>query len=388
MRKRWQVVGLAVAVTVLASACSSSKSGSSKTTSAAASGSGSATSSAKPLSDLSLTYASAGDSVGIFKTVGDGVIDIGNKAGIKIKRYDNNLDGPTALNNAGIMVQSKPDVAIDWNTVVGVGNAVGAKFTAAKVPCLAVNQQIQGCAWFNLSNKQAGLDSAAVILPVAKQRGWTGANTTVVMVIAAANGTEVNDGPRYFYTQTAATLSGFQVVTPDQITASTTTIGGTNGIQIDCKSTLDGAYAAMQNVIGSIPKGNNVLLFGSDDDCTLGAYRSLKAGGFGDRVLTGGLGADPDGLGLLRTDPNWISEAALFIDQWGVYVLSEAVAIAQGYTPPPLTSAPQVTLTKATESTYFDSNNNTILLPPLVDNNKYLANYGLLQKYAKVQGLS
>ncbi len=286
------------------------------------------------------------------------------------------------------MVQSKPDVVIDWNTVVGVGNAVGAKYTSAKIPCLAVNQQIQGCAWFNLSNKQAGLDSAAVILPIAKQRGWTGANTTVVMVIAAANGTEVNDGPRYFYTQTAATLSGFQTVAPDQITALTTTIGGTNGIQIDCKSTLDGAYAAMQNVIGSIPKGNNVLLFGSDDDCTLGAYRSLKAGGFGDRVLTGGLGADPDGLGLLRTDPNWVSEAALFTDQWGVYILSEAVAIAQGYTPPALTSAPQVTLTKQNESTYFDANNNTILLPPLVDNNKYLANYGLLQKYAKVQGLS
>jgi ribose transport system substrate-binding protein len=387
MRRRWQILGLAAAVSLAVTACGSSKSSSSTTTSAAASG-GSSSGTTKPLADLSIAYASAGDSTGIFKTVGDSVVGDGTKLGMKVKRYDNNLDGPTALNNAGLMVQSKPDVAIDWNTVVGVGNAVGAKFTSAKIPCLAVNQQIQGCAWFNLSNKQAGLDSAAVILPVAQQRGWTGSNTTVVMVIAAANGTEVNDGPRYFYTQTAATLPGFAKVTPDQITASTTTIGGTNGIQIDCKSTLDGAYAAMQNVIGSIPKGNNVLLFGSDDDCTLGAYRSLKAGGFGDRVLTGGLGADPDGLTLLRTDPNWLSEAGLFIDQWGAYVLSEAVAIAQGVTPPALTSAPQVTMTKATESTYYDSNNNNILLPPLVDNNKYLAKYGILQKFAKVQGLT
>ena len=73
-----------------------------------------------------------------------------------IKRYDNNLDGPTALRNAGLMVQDHPDVAIDWNTVVGVGAAVGAQFTRNNVKCLAVNQQIPGCAWFNLSNKQFG----------------------------------------------------------------------------------------------------------------------------------------------------------------------------------------------------------------------------------------
>ena len=45
-----------------------------------------------------------------------------------------------------------------------------------------------------------------MILPIAKQRGWNGKNTTVVMVVAAANGVEVNNGPRYFYIQTAKQL--------------------------------------------------------------------------------------------------------------------------------------------------------------------------------------
>ena len=65
-------------------------------------------------------------------------------------------------------------------------------------------------------------------------------------------------------------------VTPAQITATTTTIGGTRAIQIDCKSTLDGAYAAAKNIVGDIPKSNNILLYGSDDDCDLGAYRALR----------------------------------------------------------------------------------------------------------------
>jgi ribose transport system substrate-binding protein len=369
-----------VAATVLLIAACGSNSGSTTSTSSASDG-------PTDFTKLSIAYASAGDSVGIFKTVGDGVVDDATKLGVKIKRYDNNLDGPTALNNAGLIVQTKPDIAIDWNTVVGVGAAVGQQYTRNKVPCLAVNQQIPGCAWFNLSNKDMGLDAAKVIVPEAQKRGWNGSNTSVVMVIAAANGTEVNDGPRYFYVQAAQQLSGFKQVQPADITASTTTIGGTNGIQIDCKSTLDGAYQAMQNVIGSIPKGNNILLYGSDDDCNLGAYRSLKQAGFADRVLTGGLGATPDGLTALRTDKNWLVEGALFIQQWGVYVLSEAVAITQGVKPPALTSAPQVMLTKDTVRKYYNDDNSVKMLPPLVDNNQYLAKYGILQKFANVEGL-
>jgi ribose transport system substrate-binding protein len=340
----------------------------------------------KPLNSLSMVYASAADSIGIFKTVGDGIVTDAGKLGMKMKRYDNNLDGPTALRNAGLMVQDKPDVAIDWNTVVGVGKAVGAQFTRNNIPCLAVNQQIPGCAWFNLSNKDMGLDAAKVILPVAKSRGWNGKNTTVVMVIAAANGVEVNNGPRYFYVQTAKTLPNFKKVTPDQITAQTTTIGGKNGIQIDCKSTIEGAYQAAKNIVGSIPKSNNILLYGSDTDCNLGAYRALAQAGFGKRILTGGLGATPDGLTQLRKNPNWLVEGALFLQDWSPYILTEAVAIANGVKPPPLTSAPQIMLTKKTVNKYYKGNN-VKLLPPLVANNKYLAKYGILQKFANVEGL-
>jgi ribose transport system substrate-binding protein len=341
----------------------------------------------RPITDLKLVYASAADSIGIFKSVGDGIIRDGKKLGIDIKRYDNNLDGPTALNNAQLMVQDKPDVAIDWNTVVGVGAAVGAQFTRNNIDCLAVNQQIPGCSWFNLSNKQFGLDAAKVILPVAKQRGWNGKNTTVMMVIAAANGTEVNNGPRYFYVTTAKTLPFFKKVTPAQITAQTTTIGGKNGIQIDCKSTIQGAYEAAKNVVSSIPKSNNILLYGSDTDCDLGAYRALVEAGYRNRILTCGLGGTPEGLKELRTNPNYLCEGALFLQQWSPYILAMATAIANGAKTPPLTSAPQVMLTKKTVNQYYRGNNVKVL-PPLVANNKYLAKYGILQKLAKVKGLN
>src|SRR5664279_236349 len=96
-----------VVATITVAACGSSKPRTGNS-------SGTSVRSAKPVSGMSFAYASAGDSVGIFKTVGDGVLNYGSKLGIKIKRYDNNLDGPTALTNAGLIVQTKPDVAIDW----------------------------------------------------------------------------------------------------------------------------------------------------------------------------------------------------------------------------------------------------------------------------------
>ena len=145
-----------------------------------------------------------------------------------------------------------------------------------------------------------------------------------------ANGVEVNNGPRYFYVTTAQKLPFFKRVTPAQITAKTTTIGGKNGIQIDCKSTIQGAYQAAKNIASSIPSGNNILLDGSDTDCDLGAYRALVQAGFGKRILTGGLGGTPDGLQQLRTNPNWLCEGALFLQNWAPYVLTEAVAIANG----------------------------------------------------------
>ena len=340
----------------------------------------------KPLAQLSFTYASATDSIGLFKTVGDNMVKDAETLGVDLKRYDNKLDGPTALHNAGLMVQDKPDVIIDWNTQVGVGEAVGRQFTRAKIPCLAVNQQIPGCAWFNLSNKHMGLDAAEVVGPVAKKRGWNGDNTTIFMVIGAANGTEVNDGPRYFYGTLSEMLEGFERVRPDDITAQTTTIGGRDGVQVDCKSTIEGAYQAARNVMSSIPKENNILLYGSDTDCTLGAFRALKEAGRGDRTLTCGLGATPEGLQQLRTNPAWLCEGALFLQEWSMYILAEAVAIANRVKPPPLTSAPQVMLTKDIVDKYYDGDE-VKLLPPLADNAKYLVETGVLQKFGGIEGL-
>jgi ribose transport system substrate-binding protein len=336
---------------------------------------------------LKIDFASADDALGVFKTVSDGMVAAAPTAGVTVRRYDNKLDGATALANADLMIQDHPDIIVDWNAVANVGNALGKKFNDAKIPCLAVNQPIAGCDHYNLSNMQAGVGAAGVIVPVAKTKGWTSADTTLLMVVQSSAGVEVNDGPRYFYITMASMMPGFPTETPDQLNPQTTVIGNHQAVQYEGNSTLDAAYAATKNILPTIPASNHIMVFGDDDDFALGAMQAITQAGRASTSYACGLGPTPAGLTHLRTDPSWLCEASTFTEDWPEFIIAEAVAIHMGIKPPPLTSSPQTTLTKDNVDTYYNSSNAIILLPPLAANAQYLKQTGILQKFHNVQGL-
>ncbi len=165
---------------------------------------------------------------------------------------------------------------------------------------------------------------------------------TIVMVVAAANGVEVNNGPRYFYIEAAKDLPGFVQVTPAQITATTTTIGGTRPSRstararstartqrrrtssaISRRATTSCSTLLMTTATSGLP---------SSDPGGLGEGSSTyrRAGG---RTRGAQRAADRPELGVreLRVHPGL-----------GSYVLAEAAAIHQGVTPPMLTPSPEV----------------------------------------------
>lgn len=366
MRKAW--MALVAIATVLVAACG---------------GTATNTGNSGP---IKIDFASASDAIGVFKTVSDGMVSGAATAGVTVRRYDNKLDGATAIANADLMIQDHPDVIVDWNAVANVGPALGKKFNDAHIPCLAVNQPIPGCAQFNLSNMKMGVDAANVVVPVAKSKNWTAADTTVVMVVASPNGVEVNNGPRYFYITIAQQMPGFPTLTPEQLNPQTTVIGNMQGLQFECESTIEGAYKNAKNKIPTIPASKHVLLYGSDSDCAEGALRALTEAGRGSNVLTCGLGPTPDGLKNTRTNPQWLCEGSAFLDSWHEFILAEAVAIKQGIKVPDLTPCPQIMLTKDNIDTYYTADGKTKLLPMPAEA-QYLVQTGILQKFHNVQGV-
>lgn len=331
-------------------------------------------------------FANVLESGELFKQFGDGLMAAADVAGVRVKRYNNNLDAETTLNNARLMVQDDPDLILEYNGVEGIGESLREIFEEAEIPFIAINVPVPGGIWFNLVNKEIGADTARTVVPLAEAEGWTAADTTVLIVQGSTAGVEVNDCVRYFYI-TVAELMGMTQVTPEQITAETTVISET-GIQVDGKGTLEESYTAVKNALQTLPEDRHILLYTINDDSTVGSWRAITEANREATTLVAGLGGSVAALQELRNNPRWVAEGSIFTTHWGQYLMAMGIAILDGVEPPPLTKSPQVILTKETVDKYYDAEGKVTLLPPLVAENEYLKDTGVLQKFNNVEGLT
>jgi ribose transport system substrate-binding protein len=312
------------------------------------------------------------------------MVSDGSTAGITVKRFNNNLDAPTALSNASLMVEQKPDMIIDWTGTESIGKSIGAIFARAKIPCIAVNQNINGCPYFNLQNKYLGSGAAAIVVPLMQKKGWTAADTTIVMLFNPGAGAEVNSNGRYFYSDVAKAFPQMKQMTPDEITDGTTTIGnGPNGVQINGQDALEPSYTAMKQELTVLPSNRHLIVFTQNDDSALGAWRAITQASRQNDTMIIGQGADADGLKNLRTNPSWVAEGSVFFELWSRYLLAMGVSVLNGQKPPPLTLAPQTVLSKDNVSKYYGNGNGTVAItsPPLAAQDRYLLSSGVLQKF-------
>jgi ribose transport system substrate-binding protein len=322
----------------------------------------------------------------LFKEFGDGVAAAAQKVGIKIKRYNNNNDPETSVNNARLMIQDKPDLILEYIGIEGIGASIERMVKQAGIPMIAINVPINGAYWYNLVNREIGTDTANVVVPVAKSKGWSAADTTVIIVQGSSAGTEVNDCVRYFYVTVAQEMPGMTQVAPSSITALTTALGK-SGLQVDGKGTLTDSYTAVKNVLQTVPTDRHILLYTINDDSTIGAWRAITESQREKNTLVAGLGGSVAALQQLRTNPQWVAEGSIFTSDWGQYLIAMGVAVMQGVKPPSLTKCPQVILTKQNVDKYYDDAGKVKLLPPLVPSNEYLAKTGVLQEFHNIEGL-
>jgi ribose transport system substrate-binding protein len=309
-------------------------------------------------------------------------------ADVKVKWYDNGGDPAKMLQNAQLMVRDKPDAVVIYpvsNATQGVGKVLGD----SKIPCVSVNLDTAACRFLNIDNRALGEGTAKVVGDIAKQRGWNASNTTVLIGQNAAAGEQVNNCVSYFYS-TIAPLLGMEPVDAKSITATTTKIGA-NAIQFDGGSQLQPSFDAVKNLLPSVPKGNNIILYTVNNDSTKGALRALEDAGRGDqaKLLMGGLGGDEGGIKALRDDPRWVAEGDIFVSWWGEYAVAMAQALAKGKTPPKhVTALPQIVLDKKTVDQYHQPGSVDVKqLPPLDPTNEYLRDGGFLQLVKNIKGL-
>jgi ribose transport system substrate-binding protein len=291
---------------------------------------------------------------------------------VQMKFYNGNGDAQTQQANVDLMIADKPDMILFYPAAASAG--AGAAFKAAGQKCVSINVFTDGCEYFNLSNQAIGTDTANILGPIAKTKGWNASNTTVVIGNNSTAPPEINNCVTYFYS-TIAPYLGMQTVDPASIKADTTTITPT-AFQFDTKSQTEPAFKAMLNAAPNI-KTPNVILYTVNNDATNGAWRALTQAGFtDDHILIGGLGGDASGIKAVRTTGSpWAAEGDIFYAYWGIYFTAMAIAILNGSDPPQITASPQLILTQANVDQYHQAGSDTELtkLPPLVPDNQYLA---------------
>jgi ribose transport system substrate-binding protein len=376
MTRLWYTLATAAACAAFVTACGSDSDDSSSSSSSSSGGA------KQEQKNYTIAYANVADSSPLFKLVGDKMVSDGKQVGITVKRFDNNFDPAKALANAQLMVQQKPDLIVDWTGTESIGKSVGAVFSRAKIPCVAVNQTIEGCPYFNLQNKLLGSGAAEIVAPAMQKKNWTAADTTVVFLFNPGAGAEVNSNGRYFYSDLAKSFPEMKQAGPDDITDKTTTLGdGPNLVQINGKDALEPSYAAMKQELTVLPKDRHLVVFTQNDDSALGAWRAITQAKREDDTMIIGQGANADGLKNLRTNPSWVAEGSVFFELWPQYLLAMAVSVLNGEKTPPLTLAPQTVLSKENVAKYYGDGDTAIVSPPLADVDRYLLKAGVLQKF-------
>ena len=340
--------------------------------------------------DFTISAANYTESAALFRVIHtnlDKVIE-SKKTGVAVKWYDNAGDPAKMTQNARLMVQDKPDAIVMYpvsNTTQGIGKIIGD----SKIPCVSVNLATPNCAFLNIDNRELGIGSAKIVGAEAKKRGWNASNTTVLIGQNAASGEQVNDCVRYFHS-TIAPILGLPTVEATSITPNMTKVSA-NAIQFDGGSQLQPSFKAVKNLLPSIPKDHNIILYAVSNDSTVGALRALQDGGRAgnDKLLIAGLGGDEQGIKALREDPRWVAEGDIFVSWWGQYAVAMAQALAKGVKPPAeVTLLPQAVLGKDTVDTYHKPGSVDVKqLPPLVESNSYLKDGGFLQVVGNIEGV-
>lgn len=308
------------------------------------------------------------------------------KLGVSLKLFNNNDDPSTALQNAQLMLTNRPSIAADFDGTLSANTAIGRMFTTAKLPCVGVDIQVPKCVWLQLNNPATGAAAGATVARMAKSRGWTGANTTVIGITSWATGPFVQGAVTNFYASLAKGLPGMRQKSAASFGPSTTRVGD-NYIGLDAGLLPGPAFTAVQQVLASIPKTRHLVIVGLNDDVVNAALKATDAHGFSSRTMAVGLG-DGSSIAELRSNKEWVAEDDIFYTGWGEVLLAMSDGLVKGVDPKGPVQIPETVVTKANVDKYYGPSGTTVKRMPLPAADSYLKPLGVLQKFGNFVGLS
>jgi ribose transport system substrate-binding protein len=298
-----------------------------------------------------------------YKAMGDSFVKSAEALGIKVYRFDNNADAATSLTNARLMVQEKPDVIIDYSGIASANPAIGAIFSKAKIPCVALNLPIPGCSQFGFSQQQLGTDVGTAAAEAILAKGWTGDNTTLIDAWSPMYGQDVNYSQSYLYSALAKALPQWKQVSGADIPL-TATQEGSHAVFVNGSGDLQTTNTVVAQALQDIPSSQNVIVSVFNHNSALGAQQALISAGRKNWEILGS-GPNAPEIQSIETNPHWLMSADFFFTAWPKYALAMAYALHAGVKLPALTESAIQATTKSNVNTYYNAAGLLKAAPPL-----------------------
>ncbi len=242
---------------------------------------------------------------------------------LEVLFYDNRQDGARAVENARTIATIKPDVFIEYNSIVPQVNPQIARIMKdAAIPVLSIQVRVPETPLYAVNNELSGYGSARGVAEVAKER-WGNQDKTILLL-------SIPEGGPLFQERTVGARKAMAEILP--------------GVEINEFSTKNDPGVARQVMTDFLTKNptKKIVTWVHVDGMSIAALTAARNAGREQDILIGSTGGEPTALPEIRK-PNsvFIGTYSFFPESWGADLLPLAVQLAKGEKIPDVTNPKQ-----------------------------------------------
>ena len=269
---------------------------------------------------ITVGYAGLSGEFPFVQDVNNGLQRVADCLNVELIITDNEYDPQVALTNADALVTRGVDVAIEFQTDVGVAPAICNKFDAAGIPVIAIDIPHEPCAvFFGANNLEAGKIGGRNLGRMAQEQ-WGGDVDALVLLELPQSG----ELPQQ---RMEGAALGVQEVLPE--------LTDDKIIRVDGKGNLEDSRTVFADVLTRLSDADHILVSAINDPSAVGALRAAEAANRTDDVMIAGQNATIEArTEICRDNPAFIGSVAYFPDRYGDYLIPLAIRLAGGEAPP------------------------------------------------------
>jgi ribose transport system substrate-binding protein len=239
--------------------------------------------------------------------------------GVDLIIADNEYDAQKALEVADNLITREVDVAIEFQTDVGVAPTICSRFEEAGIPVIAIDIPHPCAVFFGANNLEAGRIGGENLARIAQER-WNGEVDAMVSLELPQSGElpqQRLDGA------IEAAQAALPSLTDDKI------------IRVDSKGSLEGARTVMTDVLTRLADADQILITAINDPAAAGAMRAVEQADRADDVVIAGQNATIEARDeICKGNEAFAGSVAYFPDRYGDKLIPLAIDLANGVEPP------------------------------------------------------